>query len=529
MATLVNDVLFEIFILSCRAEGAAIDMPAIIARVCRQWRDVAFAAPTLWTNITVQESVVRVPPSSQGPRPRPQFLKAIDRVAEFLLRPQNMQLDLAITLISMLPIGDRSEEHAVSAAHASFRHHTLVLSRFLSPQIHRARSLRIVVDEYPCIRDLQVHFKPAPMPHLRFLEVDVYSNQLLHTQEPHKSDLMALPPCNGDLPPAEILSANYCPNLICLHVKGAPVEWGRFYPCKLTELALVSLPKHCLPTWPMLRDVLEANGRTLNVLHIDFAPRSIKLERFPIILMKLTSLLITFSKTKPLLHMIRMLRVPKLDYLSITDGKRAKAFPLLYNTPRHGGFYRILSALMAIFPLANIRQLVLAHIWFFPGDMEDPGDIVPNGAGLEICPIPFDFFSSLKSLEILSLVAPTTVPLDCLNYIPYDFDSPQTPLPYLRQLHISLFNKHVVRDFVQTRRFCYVLPWLHTIGLQMLTEWRDDMHLDVRHLCSHPDLEYFNSGSPRLVTALNLPPQYWRDQYPPRLFFDTPLRRRLSF
>ncbi|KAG6902248.1 hypothetical protein C0995_002620 [Termitomyces sp. Mi166 len=432
-----------------------------------------------------------------------------------------MPLDVSITLRSVLPVDDDSQRKAVSDVRDVFRHYVRQLSRYLSSHLSRIRNMAISVDEHSCIHDLQVHFPPTSMPHLEYLEIDAFGYQ---SCTDHQS--VAIPLRNSDTP-SENAGVGYCPNLTFVYLKGLPLACDLFCPQSLTELALLSLPKCCTPTWTALRRILLANDATLETLHIDFIP-PMDVDWEPFTLGNLTSLLLTFKKVKHLYAMVITFDVPNLEYLSITDGQRSHEFPLSYGEPRRGRFFRILSALIDNFPLHNLRQLVLSHIWFFPGNRE-VDDGIPNAVNLDIRSIPFDFFSALTSLEILSLVSPTTMPLDCLNYIPCDSDAPQPPLPSLRGLHLYLFNKHIVRDFLHTRRYGHKVRGFEAIRLTMPPEWKDDTYLDIRRLCQEPDIEYIQNGSPRVMSTLSLPPQYWLCQYPPRKLFDRHLERRFSF
>lgn len=518
ISTLNDDVLQEIFILLCCSTNAPDEMPITLARVSSHWRRIALSRAKLWTMIKVSAWIVRVPISEKQKKDS-RFSKTINRVKSFLLYSRTMPLDINITLLSGLPVDNDAQCQAVSDVRGVFRHHVRQLSRYLSPHLSRIRTLTISVDEYSCIHDLQVHFTPTSMMHLEYLEIDVFGHQSCIE---HQS--VGIPLRNCDTPESNIME--YCPNLTLIHLKGLSLACHLFSPQSLTELALLSLPKCCSLTWTELRQILLANNATLDTFHIDFVPQ-MDVGWKPFTLSNITSLLLTFKKVNHLYSMVLTFNVPKLEYLSITDGKRCEEFPLPHDEPRRGRFFRVLLALISHFPLSTLRQLVLSHIWFFPDPREEDAWIL-NSTKLDICTIPFRFFSALTSLKILSLVAPTTVPLDCLNYIASNSDSLPHLLPSLQALHLSLFNKHVVRDFLHSRRYGHKIRVLKTIRFVMPDEWMDDIYLDLRYICQEPEIEYVQNGSPRLMRALSFPPHYWLCQYPPRKLFDRHLGRRLS-
>ncbi|KAG6885880.1 hypothetical protein C0993_008399 [Termitomyces sp. T159_Od127] len=472
ISTLDDDALQEIFVLLCCIDDAPAEMPVILARVSSHWRRIVLSRPKLWTMIKVSAWVVRVP-ISEKQKKNPRFLKIINRVKSFLLYSRSMPLDISITLLSGLPIDNDSQRQAVSDVRGVFRRHVRQLSHSLSAHLSRIRTLTISVDEHSSIHDLQVHFSPTPMLYLEYLDIDVFGHQSCIE---HQS--VGIPLRNRDNQPESNIMGN-CPNLTFIHLKGLPLACHSFAPQSVTELALLSLPKCCCPTWTELRRILLANDATLDIFHIDFVPQ-MDVDWEPFTLSNITSLLLTFKKVNHLYSMVMTFKVPKLEYLSITDGKRCEGFPVSHDEPRRGRFFRVLSALIDHFPLSSLRHLVLSHIWFFPDPREGDAWIL-NSTKLDICALPFRFFSAMTSLEILSLVAPTTVPLDYFNYSPCDSESPSHPLPSLQGLHLSLFNKHVIRDFLHTRRSRDRIRVLETIRLVMPDEWMDDIYLDLQN------------------------------------------------
>ncbi|KAG6814220.1 hypothetical protein H0H93_013114 [Arthromyces matolae] len=329
------------------------------------------------------------------------------------------------------------------------------------------------------------------------------------------SDLISIPPCDGALSVTKV--ERDCGQLSHLYANRVAVSFNQFSPRNLRELSLLSLPKDFLPTWTQFREVLLANESTLEVLEVDFVPSS-KNDWQPFTLRKLTCLIFTFTQVKQLYRLVNTLRVPNLDYLSIMDGPRSIAFPITYDTPRQDTLLSCLLALIEHFPLSRIRHLTLSHLWFSPEDEMVSG--IANAKNLVINRFVFDFFSALTSLEILTLASPTTVPLDILNYVPVDDSSPPTPMPCLRELELTLFNKHVVRDFLDTFGSAECRE-VRTIHLTMPLEWQDDMYLDVRYLCREPDVEFVYLK--RLFPMLESPPSYWLCQYPARRLFDLDL------
>ncbi|KAG6865406.1 hypothetical protein C0991_002900 [Blastosporella zonata] len=525
--SLVDDMLLYTFTYLCHSEEAPFDMPVQLGHVSKGWRNLVHGSPQLWTNIKIHETAVRVPRTTNHSR-SPRFLRTIYRVKDFLKLSGTMPIDLSITLKSALPIETQQTE-AVLAAQERFHEHTRTLSWMISFHLHRVRNLNITADTYTCVRNIHRNFPPTRMPLLQQLEVDVYGDQSSYTLQ--KDDYLSIPlrmrPSN---PNATFPGDNYCPNLSCLRLTGVPVglTLDQFSPRNLTELLLVSLPNHCQPTWSALRTIFLANENSLDILHLDFAP-VITTDDVPFTLKNLASLVIVFYKLKDLRNLVRMIRVPNLEYLSITDGERSETFSHFHDRPNRDGLFAALSLLIEHFPLSTIRLLILSHIWGFPGEDEAMGRGVPDANNLDICGIPFMFFSALKSLEMLSLISPTTMPLNILNYVPRDSDSPPQCLPALQALHLSHFNQHIVRDFIHHRRFNYRSERvLECIQLTIPYQWKDDMYLDIKGLCVNPSVEYLDRVNLRRLDALIRPPKHWQYHHPHQPMDGPPWRRPLS-
>ncbi|KAG6833093.1 hypothetical protein H0H87_011504 [Tephrocybe sp. NHM501043] len=516
IGNLEDKVLDYLFLVICCSEGASLNNPKILSHVCGHWRRIAIREPKLWTEISVHEELKRIPPTVREKQKKPRFLATLDRVEAFLRRSQdNLPLDVAINLTILPDNGD----HIVSALRSNFRLHTRMLSQLLSPYLGRLRCLTIVVNEYPCLLDLQVHFSPAPpMPYLCALDIHAFGDSHPCLDE----EVVALP-LGYSHAASPCAVQDYCPRLTYASLTGVPVNFQRFAPRNLTELSLARIP--CVPalTWHEFREILEANEATLEVLHLSSVSLPLMHAFLPITLRNLSSLLLTYAKPEQLLCLIEMLHVPNLEYLSIIDDHRAAGFPLSYGVPCSQGFFSVLSGLIDNFPLSSIRELELAHVWFFPGRHEDAGGHVINACHLDIRATAFDFFSALESLQVLHLVSPTTMPLDILNYVPPPPTSHRTfplpPLPNLQELRLSEFNKHVVRDFLLTRTCIYPRN-LETIHLEMPSNWAGDIYLDVQPFCKTPEIELVPRVGKRMFTVLNKPPAYWMSQFPPRRILD---------
>ncbi|KAF8077586.1 hypothetical protein FPV67DRAFT_1462252 [Lyophyllum atratum] len=467
------DVLCLIFEAAIFDADAATDMPSLISHVSSHWRSVVCGSPYLWTKIRIQESLAR---------PQDKFLASILRVTHFLDRSKQLPVDISVSLRTFHLAHSMSDpDHPFHFRTNSFRVVTKILSVVLGAHIRRIRRFILVADELPSVRDVQERLPLTPMPCLESWVTMVDDEEM--GMVGGLDEQQANPTTGVDL----------YPRLQVLVLFGTCIPFGRFAPTNLTVLSLSPVPVSQRPGLSILRNVLVANAHSLKELALDLVEPEGYIAPFE--LPNLVSLTLGFLNPADAVPLVGAMRVPKLALLSITDLERDMHFPQAFDDAYEDTSFLLIAALVNYFPLANLRKLVISHLHFAPDRFDDVRHVekIANAKDLDIKALPFNLFAAMTKLENLTLIYPTSTPLNCLNYIPLSEEHPKRPLPALRHLDIQAFSLPLIQSFLQCREEgINVYGKLDRMSFSMPRAWREEDIAGEGVLCRRRHVSYFD-------------------------------------
>ncbi|KAF5375865.1 hypothetical protein D9615_008185 [Tricholomella constricta] len=506
------DVLYEIFLTAIFFDEAAVDMPLILSQVSPAWRHTVRQNRRLWSRIIVDEE----PHAS-----RKHFLTTIKRVKHFLVRSKGLPVDVRITFRdfslhdSGLRRGNRTLQKA--AAINQFGQHIQCLSGVLAPHIWRLQSFKLHAANFETVHDLQLAWPCVALDKLETWEV-----VLQDTVPMNSFRFTGLPiPFRND---KDDRAGDFYPRLTTVKLSGSPLAFSRFSPQHLKSLTLCFLPEGSLPSLQELSRILVANAQTLEHLSLDFAPNSSS-HCEVVALPRLLCLSLEYRHPSDLLPLVKALRLPSIISLSITGHEHAQLFPETWIST--SCTFQLLQTLVNQFPLSQLEKLSLIHFRILPVWCSD--DIInenhiPGASHLSV--IPVRFFASLSQLTSLTLVYPTSTPLDCITYLPREANgtSPVHLLPKLQDLALIDFNLHIVRDFLAALRLCPLRLPLKRIALRMPDAWSKDPHLRTEGLCENSETDFVHydaaEETDELFRALGVQPHCWSMTPQPRHVWD---------
>ncbi|SJL11957.1 uncharacterized protein ARMOST_15371 [Armillaria ostoyae] len=370
-----------------------------LSLVCKQWRDLIEACPTLWTGITITDFSPDHPvcfPPRVGSSPESTF-PILVRILE---RSSNCDLDVKIDIWAPPQVPLDFQEVVIYCSQGCKGHlpfsfsseHSRSLSLLLSTHAHRIRTLDVITRDWTTQVDLFSAFVNKPMPRLQYLRLR-HDNSDITNEGPTLMKYLG----HSSLRLEQWHSVMY-PSLRSFSVQGMPL--GSFsFGGGIRNLQLVGLPSDNLPTSSELRLVLSNLVNTLEILSLVCAVRDV--EDSPIPLEPLTLPHVhTFSLgygraiKEVELSILQFLDIPTVRNLSIKDCHIASL------PASDGAFTHIMKRL----PLHQIVSLKLSNVRFeVREDYITSQDVLDgNPDAEEDLPIPLRFIRKLSAVKQLS-------------------------------------------------------------------------------------------------------------------------------
>lgn len=456
-----NEVLLDIFaiaIVPSISNAVSCVLPFRLSHVSKLWRALTLGFPTLWTNISIHETLSLTSFKYHK----------LPRVAKFLERSGTLALTIDIWVVSH-PI---SFEELFSKAwpddDLDDYHQCLEnLSLILAPHVWRFRSLSIVCSDFSDIAYIQRSFPAVPMPQLEFWSVRQTCGSGLAFEDNlvDMGDMTALRiPLH---PPKDVthdMNPLMFPRLRSAIFDATPMEWSRFCPRNLHYLEIDFLPTQARPSGDVLRHILLENEHSLVSLKIYGASPLSKASQ-PYEMSNLERLDIGYAFPEELLPFVGDIKLPNLVHLVIEDISRSSSPDFLRQELDYNhGTTVLFQNITEQFPLRQVKDLELRHIYLMP---PLPGhtpshaqfELVRNQLHLIIPYTPFQFFCKLVELKNLTLVNPDIATISTLNHIPTqvhveaasNLNPALVPVPALDVIHLEDFDRDLIRLFLFLR------------------------------------------------------------------------------
>ncbi|EGN97599.1 hypothetical protein SERLA73DRAFT_75264 [Serpula lacrymans var. lacrymans S7.3] len=275
---LPKSVLTKIFKLCDEPYFFESKAPGVLSHVCRYWRHLALTTPELWTVISL-----RVP----AEKLRGQQI----RTDTFSRRSQNLPISIYLNVYS-----------------PTFSHHDVRLA--LQPLQHRVRELTVRACPKICAEQVFAALQgnvPQRYPLLELFDLRIQDGMQFS------------------------FSRKVSSGVLCPHISfpfGNSVVWSTWIAGNLTHLTLKYTSCVQGTQFPIrvLRDILSANKRTLQHLEIYDSPLNAIEQNddddallLPVLLPKLQSLSIGYTRAASLVSITDSLHAPNLESLSVRD------------------------------------------------------------------------------------------------------------------------------------------------------------------------------------------------------------------
>ncbi|KAK0197724.1 hypothetical protein F5146DRAFT_1016470 [Armillaria mellea] len=370
-----------------------------LSLVCKQWRDLIEACPTLWTGITITDFSPDYPvcyPSRVSSSPQSTFPK----LARILERSANSDIDVKIDIWAPPKVPLDFQDVVIYCCQSCKGHppfsfsseHSRFLSLLLSAQAHRIRTLDVITRDWTTQVDLFSAFMNKLMPRLQCLRLR-HDNSDITNEGATLMKYLGHP----SLPLEQWHDAMY-PSLRSFSVQGMPV--GSFsFGGGIHNLQLVGLPLNNLPTPYELRLVLSPLADTLEILSLICAVRDVEASPERLTLPHVHTFSLGYGRTiKEVGLILQFLDIPAVRHLSIKD---CHIVPL---PSSDDAFKHIMKRL----PLQQIVSLKLSKIRFEVRDNYITSQDVLDGnfSAEEELPIPLRFIRKLTTVKQLSVNSP---------------------------------------------------------------------------------------------------------------------------
>ncbi|KAF8873068.1 hypothetical protein BD779DRAFT_1477217 [Infundibulicybe gibba] len=394
--------------------------------VCPCWRALVLATPMFWTTIRISGWNW----CSRGPAEEAHCLeRELLRASAFMARSSRCPIHVFILACPLQ--GQYGAQITASS-----------ISTVITPHLHRVVRYCLEYEGFG-FGDAAAMIPSGKMPLLKFwsvLRVPWIGLRVRDAVEPLGQIVLPnFQRLDGETDDGN--QAETSPNLEHMTLSFTGLAWSRITPRNLRDLELFNLSDATRPTWPELRDVLQANASTLTRLVLDgscpMSPDTCE----PFSMPALLSLHLSYIHPLSLEQFTTICQVPRLERLLIFNRGDTRAGA---QHPRQESAF---ASIMQHIPLEQILYFHLSGVRFPPISYTSPT------ASTEF---PYAMFRRLSSLRTLRLTAVNASMLRALNASTLEphqsaTELPIIHLPKLSHLYVKDINIHTLKSFLVER------------------------------------------------------------------------------